>query len=199
MLIFKRLLTVLSLTILSHCAWANAYIGAGGGFSAPENAPSLNGANSSNQQYTYNADLGYQYNFAPHFASGIEADYINYGQTNYTPSNTNSTNGSFANSAIQILVTGTYLMDNGVNTFVKAGVGHQTSELNLNNGSTSLSTWIPDVAGGVGYYVLKNLDLYVQYQHSFGSNWNNANASNTPSNPTTMDSLTAGATYLLPM
>lgn len=199
MLRVKRLLTILSLTLLSHSAWAGIYIGAGGGFSAPENAPDLNGANSSLQPLTYDANLGYQFNITPHFASGVEADYINYGQTNYSPSNTSSSSGNFANSAIQILVTGTYLMDNGVNTFVKAGVGHQTSDLSLNNGSADLSNWIPDVAGGVGYYVLKNLNLYVQYQHSFGSSWSNANASNTPGNPATMDSLTAGATYLLPM
>ena len=84
MQIFKRLLTVLSLTLLSHCAWASTYVGAGGDF---------------------------------------------------------NTNGSLTNSAIQILVTGTYLMDNGVNTFVKAGVSHQTSDVSLNNGSANRSNW----------------------------------------------------------
>lgn len=196
---FKRLLIILGLCTLSHSALADVYIGGGAGFSAPENSPSLNGANSTDQQYTYEGGLGYQYNFGQHFASGVEANYIDYGQTSYSPSNSSSSSGSFANSAIQLLITGTYLMDNGVNTFVKAGAAHQVSDLSLTNGSADISSWIPAVAGGVGYYVIKNLNLYVQYQHSFGSDWGSANASNSPANPVTMDSLTAGVTYLLPM
>ena len=199
MLKFKRLLTLCGLLVLSHTAMANIYVGGGAGFSAPENAPNLNGANSSNQQYTYSANLGYQYNFTPHFASGVEANYINYGETSYSATATNSNSGSFTNSAIQVLITGTYLMDNGVNTFVKAGAAHQVSDLSLTNSSADLSSWIPAVAGGVGYYVIKNLNLYVQYQHSFGSNWNNATTSSYPDEPVTMDAVTAGATYLLPM
>lgn len=196
---YKRILTLTSLLFLSHAAMAGIYIGGGGGFSAPENAPNLPGTNSSNEQYTYNAGLGYQYNFDQHFASGVEANYINYGKTDYSPNQSNGVSGSFTNSAIQLLITGTYIMDNGVNTFVKAGAAHQMSNLSITNGSADISSWIPDVAGGVGYYVLKNLNLYVQYQHSFGSNWNNASAGNSPNEPVTMDTLTAGVTYLLPM
>lgn len=199
MLKLKRLLGMLALCTVAHTVMANIYVGGGAGFSAAESPPNLSSTPSSNQQYTYDAGLGYQYNFDKHFSSGIEANYINYGKTTYSAPVNNPNNGSFTNSAIQLLVTGTYLMDNGVNTFVKAGAAHQASSLSISNGSADLSSWIPDVAGGVGYYVLKNLNLYVQYQHSFGSNWNSATPGNTPSDPVTMDSLTAGVTYLLPM
>jgi opacity protein-like surface antigen len=199
MLKSKRLLILSSLLALSHTALANVYIGGGAGFSAAQNAPSLNGTDNSNQQYTYNANLGYQYNFNPHFASGLEANYINYGKTSYSGTPNPANSGSFTNSAIQVLITGTYLMDNGVNTFVKAGAAHQASSLSLTNSSADLSSWIPAVAGGMGYYVLKNLNLYVQYQHSFGSNWDNATTSSYPNTPATIDSVTAGVTYLLPM
>jgi predicted porin len=199
MLKFKRLLTLIGLMSLSHIAMANVYVGGGAGFSAPQNAPTLPPSNTTNQQYTYNAGLGYQYNINEHFASGIEASYVNYGKTDYSPEQNSGSSGSFANSAIQVLITGTYLMDNGVNTFVKAGAAHQTSDLSLSSSSTDLSSWIPAVAGGVGYYVLKNLNLYVQYQHNFGSNWSDATTSSYPNQPVTMDIVTAGVTYLLPM
>ena len=90
-------------------------------------------------------------------------------------------------------------MDNGVNTFVKAGIAHQETSLDLSTESQNLSAWIPAIAGGIGYRVLKNLNLYIQYEHSFGKDWSTATASNTPSKPASIDSLTAGVNYLFPM
>src|SRR3989338_2526170 len=116
MLKLKQALTLTALLACSSAAMANVYVSGGAGMSAADDSPNLANANSSNQQYTYNANLGYQYNINKNFASGIEANYINYGQTDYSATNNSNNSGSFANSAIQILVTGTYLMDNGVNT-----------------------------------------------------------------------------------
>lgn len=196
---FNKILTTLGLTLLSKAALASVYVGGGAGLSAPYQPPNIANTSSSNQTLTYNANLGYQYNFNKNFASGLEANYINYGQTGYTPNNNSGSTGSFQNSAIQLLVTGTYLMDSGVNTFIKAGVAHQTSDLSVTNTDADISSWVPAVAGGVGYYVLKNLNLYIQYQHEFGENWANATTSGIPDKPVSMDSVTAGVTYLFPM
>lgn len=196
---FNKITTALALICLSKFALADGYVGGSAGWSIPEQAPDIANTNSNTQTLTYDANLGYQYNFNKNFASGLEANYINFGQTGYSPDNSNGSSGSFKNSAIQLLVTGTYLMDSGVNTFIKAGVAHQTSDLSVTNTTADISSWVPDVAGGVGYFVLKNLNLYVQYQHEFGDNWANATTSGIPGKPVNMDTFTAGVTYLFPM
>jgi len=192
-----KALSLILLMSTSAYIQANVYAGAALGFSSAA-SPNLASSTSSNQQYTYAANLGYDYNINQHFAGGIEGNYTNYGKTSYSSASPASS-GNFKNSAIQVLITGTYLMDNGVNTFVKAGMVHEQSNLNLATGSTSISNWIPALAGGIGYRVLKNLNLYIQYQHNFGKNWANATASSTPNEPASMDSLTAGFNYLFPM
>jgi opacity protein-like surface antigen len=198
--ILVGLLAAAPLFAASH--QSGAYVGVDGGWSIPSSAPSSISYSTDNQNFTAGGTLGYQMAVGQKMAAGVEANYTHFGETSYSGNAVNANHsGSFKNSAIQILLTGTYLMDNGFNTFVKVGAAHEQSSFNLASSTTGVATWIPAVAAGLGYELVKNFNLYAQYERTFGDNWENANTGTggTPDSPVSLNVLTMGVNYTLPM
>ncbi len=179
-----------------------AYVGVDGGWSIPSSVPAPANYATGNQNFTVGGTVGYQLPVGQKMATGVEANYTHFGQTSYSGNaSNNQASGSFKNSAIQVLLTGTYLMDNGFNTFVKIGAAHEQSSFNLDSNTMGVTGWIPAMAAGLGYALVKNLNLYAQYERTFGDNWDNANAGSggTPDSPVALNVLTMGVNYTLPM
>ncbi len=171
-------------------------LGVNTGWSAPDSKPSLPGYSTQNQNYTLGGSVGYNYAINKNIGAGFEANYSDFGKTNYSGS---TASGSFANSALQLLLTGTYLMDNGFNTFVKVGAANEQTSLNIGNSEAGKTSWIPAAAAGLGYEVMQNLNVYGQYERTFGDNWNNATTSSSPSTANSLNIFSIGVNYTLPM
>lgn len=173
------------------------FVGLNTGLSSSEH-PNLPAYSTKNRNYVWGGTLGYNYAVSNSVGAGLEANYSNFGKTDYS-SNTGS--GNFENSALQLLLTGTYLMDSGFNTFVKVGAAHQQSELTLNGGKNGVTGWLPAAAAGLGYEFIQNLNVYGQYEHTFGSNnWDNATLINaTPAHPASLNVFSVGVNYVFPM
>lgn len=181
---------------------SGVYFGANGGWNSPDSKPSITNFSTTNKNYTLGGSVGYNYAFGSHISTGVEANYTDFGKTNYSGNNTvGNASGSFKNSAIQILLTGTYLMDNGFNTFLKVGAANETSDLSLSNSgsSASVSTWLPAIAAGLGYEFIQNLNIYAEYERTIGDNWQNATTTNAPSSSASLNAFTMGVNYTLPM
>ena len=181
---------------------SGAYVGVDGGWAMPSSAPAPTNYSSGDQNLSLGGTLGYQMAVGQKMATGVEANYTHFGETAYSGSGSNSdSSGSFKNSAIQVLLTGTYLMDNGLNTFVKIGAAHEQSSFNLANSTAGVAGWIPAMAAGLGYELMKNFNLYAQYERTFGDSWTNANmgSGGTPDDPVSLNVLTMGVNYTLPM
>jgi hypothetical protein len=130
------------------------------------------------------------------------------GQNTYHATNTIlnvSGNQSLTNSGVQLMATGTYLASNGFNGFAKMGAVYETTansgslsqaiDYSLPCGNASQSAWLPALAVGAGYMPIQNLNIALQYEHIFGDNW----SSSVPSKPMTVELLTLGVTYTLPL
>lgn len=174
---------------------SGVFIGANAGMASASDHPSIAGDSTKNRNYTLGGSLGYNYAVNNNVAAGLEANYSNFGKTDYS----GNSSGSFKNSALQLLLTGTYLMDNGFNTFVKVGAAHQETELNLNNGVNGVTKWLPAVAAGLGYEFVQNLNVYGQYERTFGDNWDNATVATAPSRPVSLNVFSVGVNYTFPM
>ena len=189
------LFSAASVSAFAASAQSGVVVGVDGGWAAT-NHPNLPGYSTSNHDYTLGGTLGYNYALSNNLSTGLEANYSNFGKTSYSsPANS----GSFKNSALQLLLSGTYLMDNGFNTFVKVGAANEQSTLSASNSEAGVTSWLPAAAAGLGYTVMKNLDVYGQYEHTFGDNWNNANLSTTPSKAAALNVFSVGVNYTLPM
>lgn len=174
---------------------SGVFIGANAGMASASDRPSIAGDSTKNHNYTLGGSLGYNYAVNNNVAAGLEANYTNFGKTDYS----GNSSGSFKNSALQLLLTGTYLMDNGFNTFVKVGAAHQETELNLNNSANGVTKWLPAVAAGLGYEFVQNLNVYGQYERTFGDNWDNATITTAPSRPVSLNVFSVGVNYTFPM
>ncbi len=177
------------------------YLGVDGGFAPPAAEPSLNNFSAAHDNYAVGGTVGYRYAVGHHLSTGVEANYTDFGKTNYNGNaNVQNATGSFKNSAIQVLLTGTYLMDNGFNTFLKVGAAQAQTNLSLtNSGSASVTSWIPAIAAGLGYKLVHNLNLYAEYERTLGQDWGSATVSNHPDTPASVDAFTMGVNYTLPM
>lgn len=177
-------------------------LGVNGGWASPDSKPSITNFSTTNKNVTLGATVGYNYALGQHISTGVEANYTDFGKTNYNGNSAvSNASGSFKNSAIQILMTGTYLMDNGFNTFLKVGAAHESSDLSLSNSSSSadVGSWLPAVAAGLGYKFIQNLNIYAEYERTIGSNWDDATTTNAPSSAASMNAFTMGVNYTLPM
>jgi opacity protein-like surface antigen len=170
-----------------------------------------------NNNYAWGGNIGYDYAINQNVLAGIEGGYLNLGTTKYTFSSADVATGPGAyakaqNWGYQVLATATYLMNNGFNGFVKAGGIYQKSTLNetLTSPTTYYPAgmqqkWIPAAAIGVGYMPTQNLNVALQYEHTFGSKWNNpfpspsATSINPGSKPMTQDIITLGVSYKFAM
>ncbi len=203
----KRLRLILAGLIVSSPLFAfahqnGAYVGLNGGWTAPDESPAPANYSVGTPNLTYGGTVGYQLGLGQKLATGVEANYTQFGQSSYGGNaSTGNASGRFENSAVQILLTGTYLMDNGFNTFLKVGAAHEQTGFDLANNTTGVAGWIPAVAAGLGYELIKNVNLYAQYERTFGDDWESANTgtNETPSNPVSLNVLTMGVNYTLPM
>ena len=199
-------------------AQSGVYVGGLGGWSFASSPNQPNGFSKTNKNFTWGGTLGYAYAMDQNFLLGAEASYLNFGKTEYAGSYsldgyTGQINENIKNSGVQLMLTGTYLMNDGFNTFVKLGAIHEKTadsySANVSdNGSNVYSyattanvvQWVPAAAIGIGYMPVQNLNIALQYEHTFGANWNQAaNAQNLPSKPMTQDALTLGLIYTFPL
>lgn len=201
-------------------AQSGIYVGALGGWSFPDNPDQGNvslhipstgttpipATSSSNRNYTYGATLGYNYAFTPNWLAGLEASYINFGYNNYEFSY-NGINGNtkLKNWGIQLMATGTYLMNNGFNVFGKLGAIDQRTIADnsldtvfgdYGHDTHSTTKWLPAIALGVGYMPIQNLNIALQYERTFGDDWSDASTfTGGNPNPMTQNAVTLGLTY----
>lgn len=170
--------------------------------------------NTNNKNYTWGGNIGYQYAFTSNWAAGIEAGYANFGKTEYTFTVPAGSSGNFnynlSSAGFQIMAVGSYLMSNGLNAFLKAGAIDQETQTTNNslgavaidtNGDTKTTQWIPAVAVGIGYMPIQNLNVALQYERTFGDNWNSSNyllGSSKPK-PITQNAVTLGLSYTFPL
>lgn len=185
-----------SLSAFAINAETGIFIGANGGWSMASSKPALAGMDNKNRNYTLGGSLGYNYALNNNVLAGIEANYSDFGKTDYSG---NSASGNFENSALQLLLTGTYLMDNGFNTFVKAGAAHEQTELNLNNSTAGVTQWLPAVAAGLGYELVQNFNVYGQYERTFGDSWDSATINSSADKPVSLNVFSIGVNYTFPM
>lgn len=113
---------------------------------------------------------------------GIELGYDYNGQSQYTVSSgDDSSSMEIVSSDFHLLGTATYLFQNGINFFAKAGPAFVKQDLDFSSGDdsdqtndNSKSQCDPMLAVGGGYQY-KNLNFYFQYNHIFGKDaqdWN---------------------------
>ena len=162
----------------------------------------------SDDNYVLGATVGYDYAFTQNWMAGLELGYLYMGYNDYTKSipGFGSSSLTLTNWGIQLMATGTYVMSSGWNFFGKVGGIYQETEasgsvstfLGSASGSKDYSGVIPALAVGVGYLFTQNLNLALQYEHTFGDNWDNDNLGSNPS-PMTQNILTLGLTYKFPM
>jgi opacity protein-like surface antigen len=176
----------------------------GWSFASAPNATNAGSTSTSNKNYTWGGNLGYQYAFNQNWAAALEIGYVSFGKTEYNGTNS----GKIQNTGAQAMLVGSYMMNNGFNGFVKAGGMNAYSKASpfpggpsvaLNNGNTQIAKWIPVVAAGVGYMPMQNLNVALQYEHTFGSNWNVAGSNDNLSKPMTQNAVTLNLTYLIPL
>ncbi len=187
------------------------------GWSFPD-APNLTSSDFSGQpSYSYSqtsqnfvggATVGYDYAFTQNWMAGLELGYLYMGQNKYSATVGGvSANETLQNWGVQLMATGTYVMPSGWNVFGKVGGVYQTTKasgsgsipsVGVVSANESFSDVIPALAVGVGYLFAQNLSMALQYEHTFGDDWN---SNNLGSNPTTMTQniVTLGLTYKFPM
>jgi opacity protein-like surface antigen len=170
-----------------------------------------------NKSYALGGNIGYDYAFNQNVMAGLEAGYLNLGTSTYEYPT--SAAGSYAktnNWGYQVLATGTYLASNGLNAFVKGGTIDERSIQSYTYGYPGAGTsyytpatqerWIPAAAVGVGYMPTQNINIALQYEHTFGSTWGNVFPSDlaatylvSPSKPMSLDIFTLSASYKFAM
>ncbi|MCX7123483.1 MAG: outer membrane beta-barrel protein [Gammaproteobacteria bacterium] len=160
----------------------------------------------SDNNYVLGATVGYDYALTQNWMTGLELGYLYMGETtyNYTIPHVVNVSGSISNWGIQLMATGTYVMSSGWNFFGKVGGVYESTDVSgsasgsLSSGSTDQTGVLPALAIGMGYLFTQNLNLSLQYEHTFGSNWNDNNVSS-DSSPMTQNILTLGLTYKFPL
>ena len=96
-------LSVATITAFAAPAQTGVVLGVNGGW-ADANHPNIPGYSSTNRNYTLGGTLGYNYALNNNVSAGVEANYSNFGKTDYSSP---SDSGSFKNSALQLLLSGT--------------------------------------------------------------------------------------------
>ncbi len=200
---------ITSLSLLSTAAFADVIAQSGvygtlaGGYAFPSSPSATNAeaASSSNKNYVGTASVGYDYAFTQNWLAGLELGYLYLGQVEYS-----NPNGNLRTTGAQALATGTYLDSSGFNGFVKAGAIDEYSkgpstgpDMPLQSGNTAIVKWLPAAAIGIGYMPMQNLNVALQYEYTFGSNWNVAGNNNSVTKPMTESIVTLGLTYKFPL
>lgn len=175
----------------------------GWSFASAPSAGNAHSQSSSNKNYTWGGNLGYQYAFSQNWAAGVELGYVDFGQTNYT-----NPNGNIQTTGAQAMAVASYMVNSGLNGFIKAGAIEAYSKTSpssggpnppLQNGSTKVNKWLPAAAIGIGYMPIQNLNVAIQDEYVWGSNWNTNGSYNTVNKPMTQNAVTLNLTYLIPL
>jgi opacity protein-like surface antigen len=181
-------------------AQTGVYVGPFGGWAIPSKVLSnndVNGYNSRSKTWTWGATLGYDYAINTNVMGGAEVSYINFGTTNYDSSPNTAPFGIKANG-IQAMLTSTYVANNGVNAFVKAGGISEYTSLGQNaatspNQPINMRKVVPAVAFGLGYMTAQNINVALQYERTFGQDYGPSNVN--PTHPLAINAITLGLTY----
>jgi opacity protein-like surface antigen len=195
-------LALISASAYAMTAQSGVYVGAVAGWSIP-NTPSASEAQTDfgastttdNKNYTWGGTLGYDYALNRNMLVGAEASYINFGKTSYSY---NSSSYDWSSSGIQLMLTGSYLLNNGFNAFAKVGAIDLKDSANAYSfGGTNFNNdnkrWRAAAEIGAGYMINQNTNVTLQYERAFGHNYNSWNS--TSDDPATQNAITAGVTY----
>lgn len=193
----------LSSSAFAVTAQSGPYLNALGGwsFSSTPSASEIGAGGEQIRGFTLGANVGYDYAFNQNWMTGLELGYMSFGHSNYDNNPNNVPNFSIKSRGYQLMATGTYLMANGFNVFGKVGAINEISSQSNGvpvdaNGDTSAHKWMPAAAIGVGYMPIQNVNIALQYEHVFGSQWDsNTYASTSRPNPLRQNAITLGLTY----
>ena len=157
--------------------------------------------NQANSSYLLGISTGYNFALNPRLLLGAELGYLNLGQYQYTlPFDLGSS--TVNNWGVQTLITTTFIAPNGFNLFVKGGGIYEDEHFSTTILGTRYSQnthgILPAAMIGVGYLITSCLDLTLQYERTFGSNWNNAGATSDPT-PMSLNMVSVGLTGMGPM
>ena len=207
----RKLLTITSavaLAIASSAAMAvtaqsGVFVTGGVGIGAlktPTNFPTGQGYSTKNYGFAWDAGLGYQQALNTNILVGLEFGYAQLGKSSFSSDATGGTTESFTNKAWQVLLSGTYLWNNGFNLFVNGGAARvKTDASGTYHGDSSTKTR-PVIGFGAGYQFTQSIGANVAYEHMFGKDYSDANDLNTNSTtPATSSTLTLNLTYTFPM
>lgn len=181
----------------------------GGSDPAAPTPAQVNATSSDTRGFVFGGTLGFEYAVNANFLTGIEVSELSFGSSSYVSgTGTDSTTvQNFSSEGTQILGTLTYLNQNGVNVFGKLGVIDEETDFWSMTSATwfplfanisSVSAWLPVAAVGVGFMPSNNWNISLQYEHTFGSDWNVSNPTNSL-NPMTENAFTLGVTYKIPV
>lgn len=166
--------------------------------------PYLATVDNSKKNFTFGLNLGYNYALNANWMIGAELSYLNFGGNDY------SANDGLApismnidSDGIQGMFTGTYVASNGFNAFAKVGAIYESTSYddlhNIGVVDTTNKKLIPAAALGIGYMPIQNLNVVLQYEHTFGEDYNDVGTLLTTNKPMTQDVITLGVNYTLPM
>lgn len=122
------------------------------------------------------ANIGIKHAFTPNVLAGAELgwDYNGYSKYTITFPGVGTDTSKVYSSDLNFLATGTYLLNNGINLFGKAGLAsvkqtlsNETPDGYKKDDVTHTTKVLPMIAVGAGYQV-KLLNFYLQYDHIFG-------------------------------
>lgn len=146
---------------------------------------------------------GYQWAIDPHYLLGLEANYTDFGDTDYLIDYVYLFD--VHTQALQLLASLTYVASNGIEVFAKGGYAymHERYTGSLGPYQVGLGTriaWEPVVAVGLGYMANEHLSLNLQYEHVFGAKLGSTQLSNLAiDKPVSEDAITLGVVYTLPL
>lgn len=158
----------------------------------------------SNDGFAGGANVGFNRALTNNILVGAEFGYDYNGQAKYTEdSNLQSFTMKVNSWDLHLLATGTYLFNNGLNVFAKAG-GARVEQNTHFSGSAADglnditdTQYQPMVAAGVGYRI-KMVNIYAQYSRTFGkdaSDFNDLFNSDGTLNVVSVDTVKLGVSY----
>ena len=144
--------------------------------------------------------LGYDYAFNSNISLGVESGF------NYSKDIAKGTSPSFSLNMMNVPILGTMKVfipyANGLNFFTKHGISwvRQSFSYDSNvgteeNKASSFNIFVSSI--GVGWKI-NDFNIFTEYTHFYGKNWNKQNEAEEPS-VMTFNSLTLGVTYTIPI
>ena len=113
------------------------------------------------------------------WASNGQSKYTETSTANDTPASNQTGTLKITSTDLQLLATSTFLFNNGLNVFGKAGAARVQQKGTVSSypaweAETTITRYQPMLAAGVGYQ-FRMVNLFVQYGHIFGKDAKNVN------------------------